>query len=47
MTKKGMFFKSFSTWDDTVLVINILGKPSSKVDFMPLDGIPNQTGIYS
>jgi uncharacterized protein (TIGR00251 family) len=32
MAKKGIVFKSFCTWDDTVLVINILGKPSSKVD---------------
>ena len=32
MAKKSMVFKSFCTWDDTVLVINILGKPSSKTD---------------
>lgn len=32
MAKKSMVFKSFCTWDDTVLVINILGKPSAKVD---------------
>jgi len=32
MAKKSMVFKSFYTWDDSVLVINILGKPSSKVD---------------
>ena len=32
MAKKSMVFKSFCTWDDSVLVINILGKPSSKVD---------------
>lgn len=32
MAKKGVVFKSFCIWDDSVLVINILGKPSSKVD---------------